>query len=84
MTQQDKLTQNFTRLAVSKKYMLAVQLGTIDGFYQFYFETLPLFTSSKECFENANDIHQQIFNQEKYSDVISFYNSLKYHLNKKK
>ncbi len=83
-----KLTQvkanHFNKITLDQKYNLAVQLGTVQGFYQYYFDSLPYHKNQTETFNNANDIYYSIFGQYKFTDADSFRNALKYYLNTKK
>lgn len=71
---------NFSKITIDQKYNLAVQLGTVQGFYQYYFDSLPSHKNQTETFNNANDLYYSIFKQYKFTDADSFRNALKRHL----
>jgi len=75
---------NFNQLTHAQKYVLAQKLGTAKGFYLYYFELLPHFTTQTDCFNAVNLLHYKIFDQYKYEDYNSFRNALRYHLQKNK
>jgi hypothetical protein len=66
----------------SEKYQLACKLGTVKGFYLYYYELLPEIGSQLVTFNAVNHLHYQIFNEYKYSDYDSFRKALVYHLKK--
>lgn len=74
----------YNLLTPSQKFILAQKLGTVKGFYMFYFDKLPYYSTQTDCFNALNLLHYNIFNEYKYEDYNSFRRSLKYHLNKNK
>lgn len=76
--------QQYEAKQAAEKLALAQQLGTAPGFFQYYFESLPKFTTQTECFENANLLHYKIFRQYKYADYNSFRNQMAKYLKSKK
>lgn len=63
-----------------KKFLLAQKLGTIKGFYKYYFDHLPKHKTQTDCFNAINLLHYNIFNEYKYEDYNSFRGALNYHL----
>jgi len=84
MDHQPVLIVNFKQLTDSQKYQLAQQLGTVKGFYTYYFNQLPNFNTQSNCFNAVNLLHFKIFNTYKYEDYNSFRRALTYHLQKNK
>jgi len=78
------MSYSFKSLSTSKQLDLAIQLGTVKGFYMYYFDQLPNFDTKTECFNKINELHHSIFNEYKYSEYKSFRVSLSYHLKVKK
>ena len=64
--------QNYEKKQLQEKFELAQQIGTIRGFYTYYFATLSNFDTQKECFNNVNDLYLSVFGEEKYRDYNSF------------
>ena len=62
----------FESLTADQKFKLAEQLGTTKGFYQYYFDTLPKFTTFTACFNNVNDLYFKIWKQYKFSGMPSW------------
>lgn len=77
-------TTNFNQLSSAQRYVLAQKLGTVTGFYLYYFEQLKHFRTQTECFNAINLLHYKIFKENKYEDYDSFRRALKYHLQKNK
>lgn len=76
--------ENYQKKLLQQQFILAQQIGTVKGFYIYYFDTLPNFKTQKQCFDNVNELFVQIFGEEKYTDYNSFRISLNYHLKNKK
>lgn len=77
---QQIIVANFNQLDTSRKLKIACQIATVKGFYNYFYEKLPHFKTRKECFEMVNQLHCNLFKEEKYSDYDSFRKSIKYHL----
>lgn len=78
--------QEKAAIAEAEKYRKQVelmrQLYTFLGFYNYWYERLPLFTTRKECFEDANTLHYELFGAYRYSDYDSFMTQRKRQLKK--
>lgn len=59
-----------TRL--KKEIRLLRQLGTRQGFFQYYFEELPEHSTNVECFNAVNDKYFELFGEWRYTDYNSF------------
>ncbi|WP_121665257.1 hypothetical protein [Mesonia aquimarina] len=57
---------------------LLKQLGTRQGFFQYYFEQLPKHKTNVECFNYVNDKHLELFGEHRYESHYSFKRSLTY------
>lgn len=62
---------------------LLKQLGTREGFYQYYFEQLPKHRTNVECFNHCNDKHFDLFGEYKYESYNSFRKLVTYYHNKR-
>jgi hypothetical protein len=69
-------------LTVEQKYDLAQKLGTTRTFFLYYFDELPNYKTTADCFDAVNELHFEIFTEYKYSDHNSFKRALSYHHNK--
>lgn len=59
-----------TRL--KKELKITRQLGTRQGFFQYYFEELPKHRTNVECFNAVNDKYFDLFGEWRYTDYNSF------------
>lgn len=59
-------------LTHTEKIDIAIKLKDTNSFFKSYFNFLPYFKTYKECFEYLNEIHLDIFGNEKYSSYNSF------------
>lgn len=48
-----------------------------SGFISYYLEQLPNHNTAVECFNCINDLHTELFGEEKYSSYVSFQNQLR-------
>jgi hypothetical protein len=83
----NKAEENVFRLHIEKlekTITLMVQLSTINGFYQNYFEKLRNAKSNIEAFNQTNDMYFSLFGKYRYSDHDSFKKTIHYHKNKLK
>lgn len=55
------------------------ELATRHGFFQYYFDQLPKHRTTVECFNQANDLHLDLFGEYKYESIHSFRRSLSYY-----
>jgi hypothetical protein len=51
---------------------LLKQLGTAEGFYQYYFSELKNYRTNIECFNAVNDLYLDLFGEYRYSSWHSF------------
>lgn len=58
--------------SILQENQLLRKLGTRQGFFQYYFERLPKHRTQIECFHECNDLHLELFGEERYSDFDSF------------
>lgn len=75
---------NISQMKPEQLYELAQKLGTTSGFIDLYLQNLPEAKNKQECFEELNEAHNEIFNEDKYSDYNSFRRALSYHRKPKK
>ena len=68
---------------LQKENNLLKQLGTRQGFFQYYFEQLPKHRTYVECFNFVNEKYFDLFGEHKYEDHNSFRRSLKYYQQKR-
>ena len=62
---------------------LMKKLGTREGFYQYYFEQLPLHRTQTECFNHCNDTYFELYGEYKYESYNSFRQLVSYYHNKR-
>lgn len=48
------------------------KLGTASGFYNYYFNQLPNFKSTSDCFNYVNKLYYQFFGEFRYSSFNTF------------
>jgi hypothetical protein len=65
----DKLTQ---------QNILMKRLASKKGFCQYYFESLPKFSSNTEAFEFVNNLYFELFGEFRYSDYLSFKQAIRW------
>lgn len=61
--------------AVNELYRLRV-VSTV-GFFQEYFQDLPVYETREECFEDLNRYYFKIFGESKYKDFQAFREALR-------
>lgn len=81
---QQPIIINLKQKSDAEKYQLAQKLGTVKGFYQYYFDMLPVIQNQTKTFEAVNLLHYKIFGEEKYSSYDSFRQRMLHHLKKQK
>ena len=57
---------------LQKENNLLKQLGTRQGFFQYYFEQLPKHRNNTECFNYVNEKYLDLFGEYKYESYHSF------------
>ena len=76
--------QQFVNALDAYIFNLAQQLGTQQGFFEYWFKILPLCKNYKEAFDLVNFLHLKIFGVEKYTSYASFKNQKARYLKKPK
>jgi len=60
------------KLTHAQKVEIAIKLRSTAAFFATYYEYLPKFNTQKACFEYLNQVHLDVFGEEKYSHFDSF------------
>tara|TARA_R110001632_G_scaffold137804_1_gene253403 strand:+ start:1633 stop:1881 length:249 start_codon:yes stop_codon:yes gene_type:complete len=60
---------------------IAKQLGTRQGFFEYWFQILPRCKSQKTAFDIVNLLYLKIFGEEKYTSYTSFKHQKNRYLN---
>ncbi|MAM27436.1 MAG: hypothetical protein CMC13_00280 [Flavobacteriaceae bacterium] len=60
------------KLTHAQKVEIAIKLRSAADFFATYYEYLPKFKMQKDCFNYLNEIHLEVFGEEKYSNYGSF------------
>lgn len=67
--------ENADRIKIEKlteKAELLKQLGTRIGFFNYFFKIVQKCSTNEEAFNFVNDLHQELFDEPRYSDYNSF------------
>lgn len=81
---QQQLAEMQRQIAESRRqYDLARQIGTRDGFFQYYFKILPDARTQVEAFNEVNEEYLDIFGEYKYETYQSFRNQCEKYLKNK-
>jgi hypothetical protein len=57
---------------LKKENEIIRKIGTVTGFYEYYFQQLKNHKTEIECFEAVNDLYFEYFGEYKYSSYDSF------------
>lgn len=71
--------ENALRLELEKMQQtlfLMRQLGTREGFFQYYFKKINQFKNREQCFHSVNELYKNLYGEYRYSDYGSFRNTL--------
>jgi hypothetical protein len=67
---------------LKKENEIIRRIGTVTGFYEYYFQQLKNHKTEIECFEAVNDLYFEYFGEYKYSSYDSFRKVKNKHLKK--
>jgi hypothetical protein len=67
---------------LKKENEIIRKIGTVTGFYEYYFQQLKNHKTEIECFEAVNDLYFEYFGEYKYSSYDSFRKVKNKHLKK--
>ncbi len=59
---------------LKKEIQIMREIGSADGFYNYYFGLIPFHKSRIDAFNQANDLHQKYFGEKRYRNYYSFKN----------
>ena len=68
----EQSSEEFQQFISAKVLVVAQQLATRQGFFEYWFKVLPACSSHKRAFDLTNLLYQLIFKEEKYASFNSF------------
>ncbi|QOD60645.1 hypothetical protein H9I45_15095 [Polaribacter haliotis] len=74
--------EQFKQIIEAKVLPIAQQLGTRQGFFEYWFKILPRCKSHKAAFDLTNLLYLKIFKEQKYTSFDSFRNQKNTYLKK--
>jgi hypothetical protein len=71
MTTQEKHLEALIQ-KLKEENVIIRKIGSVAGFYQYYFEQLKNYKSNTECFEAINNLYFKYFGEYKYASYDTF------------